>query len=97
MLSDLIYRLRAIFRRTRMEADLDEEIRLHVEREAEASIERGVPPDEARRRARLALGGPEQIKEACRDARGVGLLDTLLQDIRYAARVLDGRGRARLT
>ena len=71
-----------------MEADLDEEIRLHVERETEAAIERGVPPDEARRRARLALGGQEQIKEACRDARGVALVESLLQDVRYAARVL---------
>ena len=88
MFSDLIYRLRALFRRNRMESDLDEEIRLHVERETEAAIERGVPPDEARRRARLALGGQEQIKEACRDARGVVLLETLAQDVRYAVRVL---------
>jgi predicted permease len=88
MFSDLIYRLRALFRRNRMESDLDEEIRLHVEREEEAAIERGVPPEEARRRARLALGGQEQIKEACRDARGVVLLETLAQDVRYAVRVL---------
>ena len=88
MFSDLIYRLRAVFCRRSMEADLDEEIRLHVERETEAAIERGVPPEEARRRARLALGGQEQIKEACRDARGVALVESLLQDVRYAARVL---------
>jgi len=88
MFSDLFYRLRAIFRRDRMEADLDEEIRLHVEREAEEYARHGVAPDEARRRARLALGGQEQIKEACRDARGVALIDTLAQDVRYAARVL---------
>jgi hypothetical protein len=56
MFSDLIYRLRALFRRRSMETDLDEEIRLHVQRETEAAIERGVPPDEARRRARLAAG-----------------------------------------
>ena len=88
MFSDLTYRLRALFRRNRMESDLDEEIRLHIERETEAHIERGVPPDEARRRARLALGGQEQIKEACRDARGVALVESLLQDVRYAVRVL---------
>ena len=54
MFSDLIYSLRAIFWRRSMETDLDEEVRLHVEREAEAFIERGVPPENARRRARLA-------------------------------------------
>ncbi len=88
MLNDLIYRLRAIFRRNRMEADLEEEIRLHVEQEAEASVQRGVSAAEARRRARLALGGEEQIKEMCRDARGVALVETLVQDVRYAVRVL---------
>ena len=88
MFSDLVYRLRAIFCRRSMETDLDEEIRLHVQRETEAAIERGVPPEEARRRARLALGGQEQTREACRDARGVALVESLLQDVRYAARVL---------
>ncbi len=92
MFCDPIYRLRALFRRKRMETDLDEEVRLHVERETEAAIERGVPPDEARRRARLAFGGQEQIKEACRDARGVALVESLLQDLRYAARVLRKSG-----
>jgi hypothetical protein len=54
MFSDLIYSPRAIFWHRSMETDLDEEVRLHVEREAEAFIERGVPPENARRRARLA-------------------------------------------
>src|SRR5713101_4254963 len=49
-------------------------------------IERGIPPDEARRQARLALGGPEQVKEKCRDARGTRWLEDSLQDTRYALR-----------
>ena len=88
MFSDVVYRLRALFRRGRLDAELDEEIRLHVEREAEARIQRGVAPEVAKRQARLALGGEEQVKEACRDARGVALLETLVQDVKYGARVL---------
>ena len=88
MFSDFIYRMRALFRRNRMEAELEEEIQLHVEREAEAYVRQGVEPGEARRRARLALGGQEQVKEACRDARGVALIGALVQDVRYAARLL---------
>lgn len=48
----------------------------------------GVPREEAARRARLALGGIEQTKEDCREMRGVQLLETTLQDIRYALRML---------
>jgi putative ABC transport system permease protein len=88
MFGDFIYRMRALFRRNRMEAELEEEIRLHLEREAEAYVRQGVEPGEARRRARLALGGQEQVKEACRDARGVALIGMLVQDVRYAARLL---------
>src|SRR5713226_3192885 len=45
-------------------------------------------PGEARRQARLSLGGPEQVKESCRDARGTRWLEDLLQDFRYAIRTL---------
>src|SRR5262245_56930260 len=51
-------------------------------------IAQGLDPAEARRRARLALGGPEQVKEQCRDARGTRWLEDLLQDLRYGARTL---------
>ena len=51
-------------------------------------IARGVDPENARRQARLGIGGPEQVKESCRDARGTRWLEELLQDARYAARVL---------
>jgi hypothetical protein len=49
-------------------------------------VARGRAPDEARRQARLALGGPEQVKEKCRDARGTRWLEDFLQDTRYALR-----------
>ncbi len=88
MFSDIKYRMRALFRRDFMDAELDEEIRLHVEREAEEYVQKGLSRDEARRRARLAFGVQEQVKEACRDARGVALIRMMIQDLRYAARLL---------
>jgi predicted permease len=88
MLSDLLYRLRALFRRKSMEADLDEELRAHLEHEVEKYVQSGLTRAEATRRARLKLGGLDQVKEACRDARGISLVDTLLQDVRYGLRVL---------
>jgi macrolide transport system ATP-binding/permease protein len=88
MLSDLIFRLRSLFRRNAVETELDEELRFHFEREVEKYVRAGMPQEEARRQARLAFGGTEEVKEECRDARGVNLLETLAQDIRYAARIL---------
>ncbi len=88
MLHDLIYRLRAALRRGAMERELDEELRYHLERQAEAHREAGLSEAEARRQARLAVGGMEQVKEECRDARGIGFLETTLQDLRYAVRAL---------
>jgi putative ABC transport system permease protein len=88
MLSDLLYRLRALTRRAVVESELDDELRLHVEQEA-AKLERaGVPREEARRRARMALGGHEQIKEECRDARGTRWIEDFVHDIRYSVRQL---------
>src|SRR3979490_2831696 len=73
-------------RRTQMEAQLEKELSFHLEQHTSQLIGRGIPPDEARRQARLALGGPEQVKEKCRDARGARWLEDLLQDTRYALR-----------
>jgi len=88
MFGDLTYRIRAVFRRRRMESELAEELAFHFERQVDALVEQGYPPVEARRRARLLFGGLDQIKEECRDARGIALLETLWQDLRYAARLL---------
>ena len=88
MLSDLLYRLRALFRRKSMEAELDEELRAHVARQVEKYIQSGLTREEAARRARLEFGGLEQVKEECRDARGVNFIQTLVQDVRYGLRML---------
>ena len=73
-------------RRTQMEAQLEKELSFHLEQHTSQLIGRGLPLDEARRQARLALGGPEQVKENCRDARGTRWAEDLLQDTRYALR-----------
>jgi predicted permease len=88
MLSDLIYRLRAFFRRQSVEDELQEELQHHLEREAEKHRQAGAAPEEAMRRARLALGGPEQARQQCREARGTRLLEDLMQDLRYGLRTL---------
>ena len=88
MLSDLRYRVRALFRRNAVEAELDDELRFHLERQTEQYRQAGMSPEEARRRTRLAFGGPEQIREECRDARGTRRLEDCMQDLRYALRMM---------
>jgi predicted permease len=77
-----------LWRRQRMEAELERELRFHEDQTVADLVARGIDPDEARRQARLALGGPEQVKEQCRDARGTRWAEDLLQDIHYAVRTL---------
>ena len=77
---------RRLWRRSELEAQLDAEMRFHLDQHAADLIARGVDPEEAARRARLALGGAEQVKEQCRDARGTRWLEDFLRDVRYALR-----------
>ena len=86
MLNDLLYRLRALIHRGEMDAEVDDELRDHIEREAEKYRGAGLTPDEAVRRARLALGGSEQVKQQSRDSSGTKFVEDLLQDLRYAMR-----------
>jgi predicted permease len=88
MLTDLMFRLRALLRRRTVERELDEELRVHLDREIQKQLQKGIPQPEAARRAHLALGGLEQVKELCRDARGVTPIETTLQDLRYALRAI---------
>lgn len=86
--SDLRYRLRALFLRQELERELDAELRFHVEREVEKYERMGIEHDEAMRRAKIALGGLDRIKDDTRDARGIALLDVLARDVRYTMRGL---------
>src|SRR5690349_13778246 len=81
-------RLRSLFRRAEADQELDDELRDHLERATEEYIAKGMAPQEARRRVRLDLGGIEQTKEKCRDARRVRWLQDLAQDLRFGLRVL---------
>ena len=76
MFSDLKYRLRALLRRDSMERELTEELQFHLDQDARIEA-----------RGRANFGGIEQVKEACRDERGIGALDRLRQDLRYAWRM----------
>jgi putative ABC transport system permease protein len=80
--------LRALVRREKLEAELDEEIRFHLDKEIERNRALGLTPTEARRAALLAFGGIDRAKEEVRDARGARLLSEMWQDIRYACRML---------
>jgi len=88
MLSDLLIRVRALFRRKAVERELDDELRFHFEQQVEKFVQSGMPTQEARRRARLMIGGTEEIKEECRAARGVLFLENLLQELRYGLRTM---------
>ena len=84
----LAFRLRALLKRDRLESEMDEELRFHLERATEESLARGLAPEEARRQALVALGGLEATKEDCRESWGVRTLETLAQDVRYGLRGL---------
>ncbi|PYR92262.1 MAG: hypothetical protein DMF84_14225 [Acidobacteria bacterium] len=86
MVSDLLYRLRALLRGRAVERELEEELRFHLEQEIHRHVASGVSRDEATRSARIAFGGVEQIKEECRDARGIRPIEILVQDLRYGLR-----------
>jgi predicted permease len=71
-----------------LERQLDRELRFHLEERIAALRQTGLDEEDARRQARQELGGVEQTKEACRDARGTGWVAAALQDLRYSARGL---------
>jgi putative ABC transport system permease protein len=81
-------RLAQLFRRPRAEQELDAEMQSHLALHIEDNLRAGMTPQQARRDALLKLGGLEQTKELYRERRTLPLLDTLLQDLRFGARML---------
>ena len=81
-------RLRSLFRWPQADQELDDELRDHLERKTEEYVAKGMAPEQARRRARLDLGGIEQTKEKCRDARRVNWIQDFVQDLHYGVRTL---------
>src|SRR5579875_2711911 len=80
--------LASLFKRSQIEADLNDELRDHLEHQAEQYIARGMSPERARLTALHEMGGLEQMKETCRDLRGVNWLENVGRDIHYALRML---------
>jgi predicted permease len=81
-------RLRSFLRRGERETDLDAELQAHLEQEIAHLEAGGLPADEARRQAHRTFGGVEQVREACRDARGTATLDAIARDVRHSTRRL---------
>src|SRR5271165_1135704 len=81
-------RLAAFFRKQELDRELDDELTVHLELATQDHLRNGMSLPEARRLARIELGGMESVKEAHRDSRGLPWLDGVVHDVRYALRGL---------
>jgi predicted permease len=88
VLSRLFRRARYLLGHRALEHEMDEEMRMHLEMEIDERIRGGLSPHEARRTAYIDFGGVERFKEEARTSRGVRPIEDLVQDVRYAGRVL---------
>ncbi len=84
----LVLRLKSLFQRNRLETDLSEELRFHLEQETGENMQRGMESEEARYAALRLLGAVAVHQEECRDPRGLGFIENLGRDLRYAGRIL---------
>jgi len=87
-LKDIWFRVRALLGSRRMDRELSEEMRFHLDMEAAELVRGGMDPAEARRRALIALGGIDRYREEARDARGTRSVEDLFQDMRFGVRNL---------
>src|SRR5271170_910019 len=83
-----VQRLAALFRRTHLERELDAEVRSHLEMAIAANLGKGLSAEEAKREALRTFGGVEQTKENYREQRGLPMIETTLQDLRFGLRML---------
>src|SRR5881628_3497378 len=81
-------RLRGLFKHKRLERELDDEVRFHLEMQVEDNLKAGMNPAEARYAALRSFGGIEPMKERYRERRAFALVETMAQDVRYAVRTL---------
>ncbi len=87
-LRGFLLRLAGVLRRGRGDAEFASEIEAHLQMHIEDNLRRGMNPQEARREALMKLGGVAQTQESYRERRSVPVVETLLQDLRFAARML---------
>src|SRR5437016_6553270 len=85
---DIILRLRSLLFRHQKDEELREELQFHLEMQARRNQDRDLDGAEAKRRAQLQFGSFERATEECRDVRGFPRLETFLQDLSYAWRIL---------
>ncbi|HEV2247033.1 MAG TPA: ABC transporter permease [Terriglobia bacterium] len=87
-LRQFVSRFVALFRKGRLEQEINDELRAHLEMLIEENVRRGMTLEEARYAAMRSFGGVEQVKESYREQRGLPIMETLLQDIRFGLRQL---------
>src|SRR2546423_3549868 len=78
--------LHDLLRKKRIEQEMDEELRFHIQMRTQEILNRGLTPEEARREAERRFGNFEHIKDLCRDVRGGSMIETLIQDLRFGLR-----------
>ena len=81
-------RLRSLFLKDKAELDLSEELQFHLQNQIEEYVEQGMSPQEARHAAFQSIGGVEQVKEECREARKMNLIENFVQDVHFGLRML---------
>lgn len=88
LLDSLRFRIATLFQRSQMSAEMEEELRSHIQLRADDLERSGLTRAEAERRARLEFGGQARFKEECREAAGGTFVESIWQDLSYALRVL---------
>jgi predicted permease len=88
LLDSLRFRIATLFRRSQMNAEMEEELHSHIQHRADDLERSGLPRAEADRRARIEFGGQVRYKEESREAAGGALVESLIQDVRFALRML---------
>src|SRR5260370_38185132 len=88
LLRTFVKRLTALFRRRRLEDDLDEELRSHLEMAIELNVRKGMSAADARQEALRSFGGVERTKEMYRDQRGLPMIEAAWQELRFGFRAL---------
>jgi len=88
LLDSLRFCITALFQRSELKAEMEDELRSHIEHRADDLVRSGVPRGEAERRARIEFGGALRVREECQEAAGGSLIESLISDVRFGARLL---------
>src|SRR5919204_3912502 len=81
-------RIRGLLLKRSVEREMEEELRFHLRMRAQENVRRGMTPAEAERAALRSFGQWARVKEACRDVKGGGVVETLIKDLKFGARTL---------